>query len=254
MNILENTVFYKNEWRWSKYLKYIFLKSEEYKLTEKTITPEFSNLESFYGSKKNQKKVNLLNWATVSERIILSRALCIKSLDYSVLNFLIVPNSIYNMPFLGLDFVSLPGYHLLVLDFQPSIKFEKQFNKKWFNKLLQIKKNFHQQFPLKEEMSKKFSRFFSPGLIWMKLPKQEGSDLLISNQLFDVFREYLNLYFSVLYKAKAVSDDFKSEIIKGQKLYLNFRKDEDPARPMLNSLFGSDFTESLINDILFKFD
>ena len=251
---LKDTVFNTNAWRWAKYLKYLLSKSKEYQLTEKLISPQYSYLESLYGSKKNKKIVNLLNCAAKSERIILSRALCINSPDYAVLNFLIIPNAFFNMPFLGLDFVSLPKHHLLVLDFQPSIELEKQFKKEWFNKLLLIKNNFHQQFPFKQEMSKEFSRFFSPGLIWMKLPKQKNSDNLISNQLFNVFKEYLDLYFDVLYKNTKVNKELQLEIIKGQKFYLNFRKDKDPDRPMLNTLFGSDFTESLLSDILFKFN
>ncbi len=88
----------------------------------------------------------------------------------------------------------------------------------------------------------------------MKLPKLTESDYLISNQLFDVFKEYLNLYFDFLYKTKKVDEVLKSEIVKGQNFYLRFRKDKDPARPMLNTLFGSDFTETLLTDILFKFE
>ena len=252
--IFKNTVFNTNEWRWSKYLKYLLSKSKEYKLTEKEILPKFSYLESLYGSKKNKKIVNLFNWAACSERITLSRALCINSPDYAVLNFLIIPESIFNMPFLGLDFVSLPGYHLLVLDFQPSIELERQFKKEWLDKLLMIKNNFYHQFPFNQEMSQEFSKFFSPALIWMKLPKQSESDYLISNQLFDVFKQYLNLYFDVLYKTKKVDQDLKSEITKGMNFYLKFRKDKDPARPMLNTLFGSDFTENLLSDILFIFE
>ena len=252
--IFKNTVFNTNDWRWSKYLKYLLVKSKEYKLTEKEILPKFSYLESLYGSKKNKKIVTLLNWAAFSERITLSRALCINSPDYDILNFLIIPESNYNMPFLGLDFVSLPGYHLLVLDFQPSIEFQRQFKKEWLDKLLQIKSNFYHQFPFNQEMSQEFSKFFSPALIWTKLPKQTESDDLISNQLFDVFKEYFNLYFDVLYKTKKVDEDLKSEIVKGQSFYLKFRKDKDPARPMLNTLFGSDFTETLLSDILFKFE
>ena len=251
---LKNTIFYNNEWRWAKYLKYVLSKSKEYKLTKKVLSPKFSYLESSYGSKKNKKIVHLYNCAAISERIMLSRALCINSPNYAVLNFLVIPNTNYNMPFLGLDFVSLPGYHLLVLDFQPSIQLEKQFKKEWLDKLLQIKNNFYKEFPVQQEMSKEFARFFSPGLIWMKLPKQKDSDFLIANKLFDVFKEYLNLYFDVLYKMKKVNKDLKSEIIKGQNFYLEFRKDKDPAKPMLNSLFGSDFTENLLSDILFKFE
>ena len=158
------------------------------------------------------------------------------------------------MPFLGLDFVSLPGYHLLVLDFQPSIELERQFKNEWLDKLLKIKNNFYHQFPFKQEMSQEFSKFFSPALIWMKLPKQTESDYLISNQLFNVFKQYLNLYFDILYKAKKIDEDLKSEIVKGMNFYLRFRKDKDPARPMLKTLFGSDFTENLLSDILFKFE
>ena len=251
---LKNTIFYTKHWRWSNYLKYILSKSKEYELTEKVISPKYSYLEELYGSNKNKKIVNLFNWATTSERIMLSRALCINSPNYAVLNFLIIPEKIYNMPFFGLDFVSLPGYHLLVLDFQPSIRFERQFKKEWFDKLLQIKNNFYQKFPCKQEISQEFSSFFSPALIWMKLPKQKESDYLISNQLFDIFKEYLNLYFDILYKTTKVNEDLQSEITKGQKFYLEFRKDKDPARPMLKSLFGSDFTEALLTEILFKFN
>tara|TARA_Y100000589_G_scaffold179189_1_gene169665 strand:- start:2060 stop:2821 length:762 start_codon:yes stop_codon:yes gene_type:complete len=252
--LLKNTVFCTKEWRWTKYLKYLLSVSKEYKLIQKEISPNFSYLESLYGSKKNKKIVNLFNWAATSERISFSRALCINSPNYAVLNFLIIPNAIYNMPFLGLDFVSLPGYHLLVLDFQPSIQLEKQFSKECLDKLLQIKNNFHKEFPSQQKMSEDFARFFSPGLIWMKLPKQGESECLISNQLFDVFQKYLNLYFDILYKSKKVNENLQSENIKGQKFYLNFRKEKDPARPMLNKLFGSDFTESLLNDFLFKFN
>ena len=250
---LKNTVFYTNEWRWAKYLKYLLSKSKEYKMTEKVLSPKFSYSESLYGSIKDKKVVNLYNWAARSEEIMLSRALCINSPNYAVLNCLIIPKAIYNMPFFGLDFVSLPGYHLLVLDFQPSIQLERQFKKEWLDKLLKIKNNFYQQFPFQQNISKEFSQFFSPALIWMKLPKKNDSDYLISNQLFDVFKEYLNLYFDFLYETTIVNEDLKSEIIKGQKFYLKFRKDKDPAKPMLNTLFGPDFTETLLNDILFKF-
>ena len=252
--LLKNTVFCTKEWRWTKYLKYLLSVSKEYKLIQKEISPNFSYLESLYGSKKNKKIVNLFNWAATSERISFARALCINSPNYAVLNFLIIPNSIYNMPFLGIDFVSLPGYHLVVIDFQPSLNLAKQFKTEWLDKLLNIKNKFYQQFPFKQEMSKEFARFFSPGLIWMKLKKNKDSDYLISNQLFDIFKDYLNLYFDILYKADKVNSDLKLEVIQGQKFYLNFRKNKDPARPMLNTLFGSDFTESLLDDFLFKFE
>ncbi len=92
---------------------------------------------------------------------MLSRALGISSPNYAVLNFLIIPETIYNMPFFGLDFVSLPGYHLLVLDFQPSIRFERQFKKEWLDKLLQIKIIFIKSFHSNKKYLKNFLVFFA---------------------------------------------------------------------------------------------
>lgn len=41
------------------------------------------------------------------------------------------------------------------------------------------------------------------------------------------------------------------EAVKGQRDYLNFRKEKDPARPMLKGLYGEEWTEKLIGDVLF---
>ena len=45
--------------------------------------------------------------------------------------------------------------------------------------------------------------------------------------------------------------ELQKELIKGQNNYLKYRRDNDPARPMLSSLFGKEFTESLIKEVLF---
>ena len=100
-------------------------------------------------------------------------------------------------------------------------------------------------------MSTDVARFFSPGLIWSKLPKEERSESLIANQLFTSFKEYLDLYLEILFESKEVNIEMQKELINGQNNYLNYRIDNDPARPMLSSLFGKEFTESLIEEVLF---
>ena len=169
-----------------------------------------------------------------------------------MLNFLIIPNTTYNFPFLGVDFVSLPKSHLLVLDFQPSLKVEKQFDSDLLEKLLKLKKLCHSSLPVAEQMSEDVARFFSPGLIWSRLPKENDSDYLIENHLYHSFKEYLNLYLKTLFESNEVSHGLQQDLINGQNDYLNYRRDNDPARPMLSSLFGKDFTESLINKVLFS--
>ena len=177
--------------------------------------------------------------------------MCIRDRNYSVLNFLIIPNTIYNVPFFGVDFVSLPNSHLLVLDFQPSLKIQNQYNNELIEKLIKLKNRCHSSLPLAEKMSEDVARFFSPGLIWSKLPKEERSDFLIANQLYTTFKEYLNLYLEILFESKEANMEMQKELINGQNNYLQYRRDNDPARPMLSSLFGKEFTESLIKEVLF---
>ena len=251
--LIQDTIFYSQEWRWNNFIKYLISYLKEYHCVEKKIPSEYSYKESIYGSKKSKKKVNLFTWAaTDNKRIQLARAVCIKSSNYSVLNFLIIPNTIYNMPFFGVDFVSLPNSHLLVLDFQPSLSIDKQFSAELLEKLLKLKNLCHLSLPMAERMSADVAKFFSPGLIWSKLPKEDNSDLLIANQLYKTFTQYLVLYLKVLFESKAVNANFEKKLINGQNNYLKYRRDKDPARPMLSSLFGKEFTESLIKEVLFS--
>ena len=251
--LIQNTIFYTKQWRWSNFLKFLIFQLAKYQCVDYKIPSTFSYKESNYGSKKSKKNVNLFTWGVTHEkRINFARAVCINSPSYSVLNFLIIPNTSYNIPFLGVDFVSLPKSHLLVLDFQPSLKVEKQFNSELLEKLTKLKKSCHLSLPVAEKMSEDVARFFSPGLIWSRLTKEKDSDYLIENQLYHAFKEYLNLYLKTLFVSNEVSQGLQQDLINGQNDYLNFRRDKDPARPMLSGLFGKDFTESLINKILFS--
>ena len=118
--LIQDTIFYMPDWIWHNFLKYITYNLTKYNCLEKIIPSEYSYKDSTYGSKKSKKNVNLSTWGvTHKKRIQLARAVCINSPNYSVLNFLIIPNTIYNVPFFGVDFVSLPNSHLLLLDFQP---------------------------------------------------------------------------------------------------------------------------------------
>ena len=138
-----------------------------------------------------------------------------------------------------------------MLDFQPSLKIENQYNNELLEKLIKLKNNCHSSLPLAEKMSADVARFFSPGVIWSKLPKEERSDFLIANQLYDSFKEYLNLYLEILFESREANLGLQKELINGQNNYLKYRRDNDPARPMLSCLFGKEFTESLIKEVLF---
>ena len=167
--LIQDTIFYRSDWRWHNFLKYLTNNLNKYNCLEKIIPSKYSYKDSTYGSKKSKKNVNLSTWGvTHKKRIQLARAVCICSPNYSVLNFLIIPNTIYNVPFFGVDFVSLPNSHLLVLDFQPSLKIQNQYNNELLEKLIKLKNHCHASIPLAEKMSADVARFFSPGVIWSK--------------------------------------------------------------------------------------
>ena len=249
---IEKTIFLKNKWRWSKFQKYIIYRLNQYDFQEYKIPLEYAYKESTFGSRKNNQNAKLCTWAGKNYRINFCRSVCINSPSYCVLNFLIIPKSQYNIPFLGIDFVSLPNYHLIVLDFQPSLSISKQFDKSLLKELITMKDEFHQKVPMAAKMSGQIAQFFSPGVIWSKLPREELSENLINSNLYPTFQKYLDLYLNTLLRVKEVDLEIQRELLHGQIHYLEYRKSKDPARPMLKVLFGETFTESLIQDLLFK--
>ena len=108
--LIQDTIFYRPDWRWHNFLKYLTNNLRKYNCLEKIIPSEYSYKDSTYGSKNSKKNVNLSTWGvTHKKRIQFARAVCINSPNYSVLNFLIIPKTFYNVPFFGVDFVSLPN-------------------------------------------------------------------------------------------------------------------------------------------------
>ena len=86
----------------------------------------------------------------------------------------------------------------------------------------------------------------------VKITKRWKKWFLIANQLYSSFKEYLDLYLEILFESKEANMELQKELINGQNNYLKYRRDNDPARPMLSSLFGKEFTESLIQEVLFN--
>ncbi len=251
MNDIKKSLFYEEDWRWSKFLKFIISKLSTYNCSEKDFPLKYIFRESKYGPKKSRNNVQLYNWIVHNSRINLARAVCINSPSYSVLNFLIIPNTLYNIPFFGVDFVTLPNLHLLVLDFQPSLPLDRQFDENLLMQIMNLKNTCHQVVPRAEKLSSELDRFFSPGMVWSKLSRSSKNEKLIEGQIYESFTEYFNLYLKILYESIEVTNDLQNEINLGQKSYLEYRKEKDPARPMLTNLFGKEFTEELINNVLF---
>ena len=76
--LIQDTIFYRSDWRWHNFLKYLTNNLSKYKCLEKIIPSEYSFKDSTYGSKKSKKNVHLSTWGvTHKKRIKFARAVCI---------------------------------------------------------------------------------------------------------------------------------------------------------------------------------
>jgi hypothetical protein len=193
------------------------------------------------------------------------------------------------LPIFGADIVSLPGNkHLVALDFQPvlplhDIDGEEGGGKKSplfpegysnFDDKLHVLHSKYQGepddiepplLPWGGDIPQKATRFFSPHALWTRLGDVDAMDT-VRTVVWDAFREYTDLYMELM---KAVQEDVNSGILevvatpaesgidinnpvwRGQMDYLEYRRTNDPARPMLQRLYGSEWSESVISEVLF---
>jgi len=65
-------------------------------------------------------------------------------------------------------------------------------------------------------------------------------------------QDYFRAYMRLLEDAKPLCDPFMLEkVLRAQMQYAKYRSEKDPARGMLTRLFGSEYTEGLIDEVLF---
>ncbi len=188
-----------------------------------------------------------------------------------VLNFVVLPNDQTTLPVLGIDLVSLPGSkHLLLLDAQPMAQpnpHEDQWES-WFNEYVRDDNNESEESSLKYAWGGDFpeavQKYVSKYALWTRLQNlaesvdDEGttttSPMLdaIQGDLFDAFQAHLDTYLELLGKYAHDLEAAKGE--NHQPSYLDYRRNNDPAKPMLNSLYGADWTQSLLDNVLFPRD
>jgi len=150
------------------------------------------------------------------------------------------------LPVWGVDLVSLPGgKHLLAMDVQPMVSGESMLLpekwKEWHETY--VKDNFEWGGELPEAASK----FFSPYVLWTRLSGDDAVET-IQTKVFDAFCAHLDLYLECVASCpEPVKENHQAE-------YLDYRLQNDPARPMLKSLYGEEWTERVLEEVLFNKD
>ena len=193
-------------------------------------------------------------WGLKTEKIRQARCACLQAGEItSVMNLVITPCNNYDLPFFGADFVTLPNGHLLALDLQPVLKKDILHTKSVWERLLPLHSRWQSLLPWGGPIPKEAESYFSPGLLWTRLPLGDEADQLIVDVIMPAFRDYLSLYLELVHSAVDVSSDRSDNLLEAQKGYLTYRAEKDPARGMLTRFYGKEWTQSYIHDVLFPF-
>jgi len=241
-----------SNWRWAYFLDETIKKFSIFEPSPYPIKNDFLFRESFIGSSSNPKKVILETWALKTEKIRQARCACLQAGEItSVMNLVISPFNNYDLPFFGADFVTLPSGHLIALDLQPALKGDIIHTKYFLGKLKSIHSNWQSKLPSGGDIPLEARQYFSPAFLWSRIPLGEEGDKLISQIIKPAFDEYLNSFLDLVRDAKMISKERSFELFNGQKKYMRYRAEKDPARGMLIGFFGKPWTESYINNILF---
>ena len=239
-------------WRWKPFLDIAIKKLSSFPLDSYQIPSDFLDRDTLLGSKMNPLLVRTSTWACKTEKIRQARAACVQAKDIaSVLNLIISPNVNFDLPFFGVDFVTLPAYHLLALDFQPVLQDDAKHTNNVWSRLMPLHEKWQSQLPSGGEIPSQAKKYFSPALLWTKIPIGVEGEKVISEIIKPAFFEYISLYFDLIVNAMEVSNERSLLLLSGQKDYMKYRADNDPARSMFNKFYGSEWTDQYIHQVLF---
>lgn len=165
-----------------------------------------------------------------------------------IFNSVIYPNYNYDLPILGIDFLSFGQIkNLVVLDFQPLFRTE-DYQQKYIDCMRPLWEKYQdlaQNLPMKFYDS---NQYFSKYLLFAKTDADT-----VQNRLFPAYQEYIRLYWKLLRNAEPLSDSVRiQEIIKAQRNYDQYSADRDPAHGLFSSYFGHEWAERFLYEFLFE--
>jgi hypothetical protein len=191
---------------------------------------------------------DLVRYARVAvlETISPSDSAVVQSAGIQVLNLVVFPSEATSLPVLGIDLVSLPGNrHLLLLDAQPMTDpnpFEDSW-KDWYSDNV----NGNSNFPWGGDFPEPVQKYVSKHALWTRLQELDDPVSVIESDIWEAFTSHLDIYLNLLRE----SPPEKIEGTNHQADYLLYRRNNDPAKPMLNALYGSEWTERILDEVLF---
>ena len=165
-----------------------------------------------------------------------------------VFNSVIYPSHNYDIPLLGIDFLSFGKKKILVvLDFQPLFR-DRLYLGKYIEPMGEIRDKYNE---LAQNLEMKFydaNQYFSKYLLFAKT----DADTVV-NRLFPAYQEYIQLYWEILEAAQPLTNlDDIQRIVKAQQDYDQYSAERDPAHGLFSSYFGPEWAERFLYEFLFE--
>ncbi|HBR00847.1 MULTISPECIES: 15,16-dihydrobiliverdin:ferredoxin oxidoreductase [unclassified Roseofilum] len=166
-----------------------------------------------------------------------------------VFNSVIYPSYEYDLPLLGIDFLSFgkSKKNLVVMDFQPLFR-DPDYLKEYIEPMKEVRDRYSD---LAQNLEMKFydaNQYFSQYLLFAKTDTET-----VKTEVFEAYKDYLNLYWELLGKAKPSTDPTEIERIRSaQRDYDQYSADRDPASGLFSSYFGHEWSEQFLYEFLFS--
>ncbi|MFN3361906.1 MAG: 15,16-dihydrobiliverdin:ferredoxin oxidoreductase [Pseudanabaenaceae cyanobacterium] len=162
-----------------------------------------------------------------------------------IFNSVIYPHYRYDLPLLGIDFLSFGQVkNLIVMDFQPLFQ-----TPEYLEKYISPLKTLHDRYPdLCQNLEMKFydaNQYFSKYLLFAKTDRAT-----VQTRVFQAFQDYLALYWELVDRAEPVADP--AVVRRAQQDYDQYSADRDPASGLFSSYFGHEWAERFLYEFLFE--
>lgn len=165
-----------------------------------------------------------------------------------IFNSVIYPSHNYDLPLLGIDFLSFGKKKILVvLDFQPLFR-DTEYLEKYIEPMAPIRNKYKE---LAQDLEMKFydaNQYFSKYLLFAKT----DADTVV-NRLLPAYQEYIQLYWQLLERAEPKTEpEAIARVVQAQKDYDIYSANRDPASGLFSSYFGHEWSEEFLYGFLFE--
>jgi len=165
-----------------------------------------------------------------------------------VFNSVIYPSHHYDIPLLGIDFLTFGKKKILVvLDFQPLFR-DRDYQERYIEPMKPIRDKYDD---LAQNLEMKFydaNQYFSKYLLFAKTDEET-----VTKRLFPAYQEYIRLYLEMLDLANPSTDpEDIQRVVRAQKDYDQYSAERDPASGLFSSYFGREWSERFLHEFLFE--